>query len=232
MVIEMKVAKIKKKEIKEEVSSVEEYSLAKMFKIIVILLLLFALFYFITTVVVKNRTQTETNTPTVVDSSKITLSQLLSRKEDEYYVIATKPSLYGNSYVSTDYINFYNDYINKYKQKEESLSFYYVDLDSALNKNYFGEELNIADDISKLKLNDEVLFKIKNKKIEKTYVGKDKILDKLSRLSEKSFIALKLIFENPFKNSFNTLSVSIESLIVFSALIIFSNDEVNNTMFF
>ena len=182
MVIEMKVAKIKKKELKEAVNNVEEYSLAKMGKIIGILLVLFVAFYFITVVVVKNRGQEETNNPVVVDSSKITLSQLLNRKEDEYYVIATKSSLYGNSYVSTDYADFYNTYINKYKQKEEALPFYYVDLDSALNKNYFGEELNITDDISKLKLNDEVLFKVKNKKIEKTYVGKDKILDKLSRL--------------------------------------------------
>ena len=182
MVIEMKVAKIKKKEIKEEVNSVTEYSLAKMGKIIGILLVLFGLFYFITIVIVKNRGEEETNTPVVVDSSKITLSQLLNREEDEYYVIAVKASLYENSYLSTDYISFYNSYINEYKQKEDSLPFYYIDLDSALNKSYFGTELNITDDISKLKLNDEVLFRIKNNKIEKTYVGKDKILDKLSRL--------------------------------------------------
>ena len=50
------------------------------------------------------------------------------------------------------YIEFYNNYINAYKQETDSLQFYYVDLDSALNKKYFSDELNITDDFSKLKL--------------------------------------------------------------------------------
>ena len=103
--------------------------------------------YFITNIIVKNRTESELATPVVVDSSKITLNQLLNRTEEEYYVIATKSSLYENSYLTTDYINFYNEYINSYKQKEESLPFYYIDLDNALNKGYLGEELNIIYDI-------------------------------------------------------------------------------------
>jgi hypothetical protein len=101
----------------------------------------------------------------------------LNRKETEYYVIATKPSLYESNYISL-----YNNYINKYKQKEDSYSFYYVDLDNALNKNYMSGDLSITSDISKLQLNDEVLFKIKDGIIEKYYVGKDKILDKLSKM--------------------------------------------------
>jgi len=55
MVIEMKVEKIKKEEVKEEVNSAEEYSLAKMGKIIVVLLVLFALFYFITSIIIKKQ---------------------------------------------------------------------------------------------------------------------------------------------------------------------------------
>ena len=182
MVIEMKVAKIKKKESKEVVSVEEQYSLKGMLKIIIILLVIFGIFYFITTLLIKDKNNNENNSVAVIDTSKITLSQLLNRKEDEYYVIAVKSSLYESSYLDTDYISFYNEYINSYKQKEEALSFYYIDLDDALNKKYFGTELNITEDISSLMLNDEVLFKINNGKIEKTYVGKDKILDKLSRL--------------------------------------------------
>ena len=33
-----------------------------------------------------------------------------------------------------------------------------------------------------MKLNDDVLFRIKDGKISKTYIGKDKIIDKLSTL--------------------------------------------------
>lgn len=183
MVIHMKVAKIRKKtEEKEKNNISESYSIKSMIKILFILLLIFGAFYLITTFLVKDRAPDSDNNVSVIDSTKITLSQLLNRNEDEYYVIATKASLYESSYVETNYIEFYNNYINKYKQKENSLAFYYVDLDSALNKNYFGNELNITEEISELKVNDEVLFKINNGKIEKTYIGKEDILDKLSRI--------------------------------------------------
>lgn len=182
MVIEMKVARIKKKESKEAVSVEEGYTLKGMLKIVIILLVIFGIFYFITTLLVKVNKNDDNNSVEVIDSTKITLNQLLNRLEEEYYVIATKSSLYESSYLNTDYTSIYKEYINTYKQKDDSLSFYYVDLDNALNKSYFGNELNITDNISELKLNDEVLFKINNGKIEKTYIGKDKILDKLSRL--------------------------------------------------
>ena len=180
--MEMKVAKIRKKEKENKVETTESYSVKKMLKILFVLLLVFGVFYIITLILVKQDSSDNDNTPAVIDSTKITMSQLLNRKEDEYYVIATKASLYESSYVETNYIEFYNNYINEYKQAEESLAFYYIDLDSALNKQYFGEELNITSEISKLQINDEVLFKISDGKIEKTYVGRDKIIDKLSRL--------------------------------------------------
>ena len=76
----------------------------------------------------------------------------------------------------------YNLYINQYLQKDEFLPFFYIDLDNALNKKHYSEDSNITNDLLELKLNDEVLFKIKDGKIEKTYEGKDKIIEKLSKL--------------------------------------------------
>ena len=178
----MKVAKIKKSSVKEQPVLEETYSIKSMIKILIILLLIFAVFYFVTTFLVKDRKIEGDNSTAVIDTSKITLSQLLSQKDKEYYVIATKKSLYDSSYIETNYIGLYDEYINKYSQEEESLKFYYVDLDDALNKKYLSTELDITNEVSELKLNDEVLFKIKNNKIEKTYVGKEKIIDKLSRL--------------------------------------------------
>ena len=144
----MKVAKIRKKaEIKKETMG-ETYSVNNMVKILVILLLIFGIFYGITILLVKNNKQEDNNPVSVIDSTKITLSQLLNRSEDEYYVIATKASLYESAYVETNYIEFYNNYINQYKQEEESLKFYYVDLDSALNKKYYTDELTITNELS------------------------------------------------------------------------------------
>lgn len=178
----MKVAKIKKNSKKEQSIQKETYSIKSMIKILIILLLIFGVFYFITTLFIKNNNTSEDNSKVVIDNSKITLSQILSQKENEYYVIATKKSLYESSYTQTNYVVLYNEYINKYNQGEESLKFYFVDLDDALNKKYLSDNLNIVNKVSEIEINDEVLFKIKDNKIEKSYVGKDKILDKLSRL--------------------------------------------------
>lgn len=178
----MKVAKIKKNTKKEFPMQEDTYSIKNLIKILIILMLIFGTFYFITSFLIKDKSIKEDNSTAVIDSSKITLSQLLSQKDKEYYVIATKKSLDNSSYVQTNYIELYNEYINKYTQNEDSLNFYYVDLDDALNKKYLSDKLNIVNEISKLEINNEILFKIKNNKIEKTYVGRDKIIDKLSRL--------------------------------------------------
>lgn len=180
--MKVKVARLRKKEnIKKEIQE-ETYTLKHLMKILLCIILIFVGFYCITNLIIHNKEVEKSDGVSVVDSSKITLNQLLNRSEKEYFVIATMASLHNASYIDVNYINLYNEYINKYKQKEETYTFYYIDLDNALNKKYIGEDLNITDDLSKLKLNDEVLFKVKNGSIEKTYVGKDKILDKLSRL--------------------------------------------------
>ena len=178
----MKTARIRKKEKKETKVIEQEYSIKSLVKIILTVSIIFCSFYLITKLFVKPSSNNE-DTPSVIDNTKITMNQLLNRKSDEYYVLATKESLYNKSaYHNTNYIEIYNSYINKYIEKENSLEFYYIDLDNALNKTYYGEKTNITEDISKMVLNDEVLFKITKGKIEKTYIGKDKIIDKLSRL--------------------------------------------------
>lgn len=182
----MKVAKLKKVEEKKQNQVIEEqYSLKKMIIIILVICIVFAIFYFITTLVVKNNKNEETNNEIVeIDSNKITLGQILDRNEEEYYVLATKESLHLSLDENIDYKNLYDNYISNYKQTENALTVYRVDLDDALNKNYFGEELNITEDLSKIKLNDEVLFKIKNNKIDKYYVGNSKILKTLIGLTK------------------------------------------------
>lgn len=177
----MKVAKIKNNNKKQVEIENEQYSLKNMLIIIITLLVIFGIFYFITTLIVKEPNNEE-NAPVVLDSSKITINQLLNRNNDEYYVIATKESLYESSYMQTNYVELYNNYINSYKQKENSLEFYYIDLDDALNKNYLSDKVNISNNLSELKLNDEVLFKIKGNKIEESYIGKEEIIGKLSSL--------------------------------------------------
>ena len=182
MVNFMKKAKLIKNNKKQEVKiEKDSYSLKNFLFIIILLVIILGIFYFITTLVVKPIDNKNVNSGiTVVDSSKITLNNLLNRKENEYYVLATKET--NNSQV--DYKNLYNNYINQYKTKENALTIYNVDLDDALNKNYISNELNITNNLSELKVNDDVLFKIKNNKIKEYFVGSSDILKELSALKE------------------------------------------------
>lgn len=178
----MKKAKLIKMNIKEEKQIEKDtYSLKNLLSITIIIVVILVVFYFITTLVVDPVEENNiNNTITEIDSTKITLNNLLNRKESEYYVLATKES--NNSQVN--YIMLYNNYINEYTKGDKALTFYSVNLNDALNKNYIGEKLNISNEISEIKLNDEVLFEIKDGKIEKYFVGSKDILQVLSNLKE------------------------------------------------
>ena len=176
----MKVAKIKKQKNKKIEVKEESYSVQTMLKLILVILIAFIAFYLITYFVVKEKKgETVVNEVTEIDTSTITFNGLLNRKETEYYVLAYDSNIDNDK---TDYITLYKNYINKYKSKEDSLSFYMIDIRDAFNKSYIDETLNISDNLDELKVNDEVLFKIKEGKIEKTYIGNENIIDKLSRL--------------------------------------------------
>lgn len=181
----MKKARIAKENKKSKKEAYEEnYSIKKLIIIILILVLVFAVFYFITTLVVKSNKKSidSDNNITEIDNSKITLDHLLDRSEVEYYVLATKESLYNSFTSQTNYIEIYNKYISDYTSKEGSLKFYIVNLDDALNKNYIGEETVVAETLEELKLNDDALFKISNGKIERYFIGSEEIINALSEL--------------------------------------------------
>ena len=182
----MKVAKIKEKKKEEKKVVNEEYSLKQMLKIIIILLIVFGIFYVVTSFVVKNKKNEkteETKNIVEIDKSKILLSDLLNKSEEEYYVLATMQSKYDiGEYSKIDYNSIYDNYIKGYSLNENALKFYYVDLDDALNKEFISDEVNIEKDLSNLKLNNEVLFKISNKNIVEYYIGNEKIIEALSNL--------------------------------------------------
>ena len=85
----MKTARIRKKEKKETKVIEQEYSIKSLVKIILTVSIIFCSFYLITKLFVKPSSNNE-DTPSVIDNTKITMNQLLNRKSDEYYVLATK----------------------------------------------------------------------------------------------------------------------------------------------
>lgn len=177
----MKKAKLVKNNKKQEIIEKDSYSLKSFLLIILVLVIILGIFYLITTLVVKPVNPTDNdNGVTIIDETKITLNNLLNRKEKEYYVLATKQ----NNNAQANYQTLYNNYITEYKKQEGALTFYNVNLDDALNKGYISDKLNISNDLSELKVNDDILFKIKDNKIEEYFAGSKNILKQLSTLKE------------------------------------------------
>ena len=177
----MKKAKLIKTNKKEKkIIENDSYSLKNFLYIILILVIVFGIFYFITTMVIEPVTEenNKMNAVTEIDSTKITLNNLLNRKESEYYVLATKKRDNDN----VNYLQLYNNYIQNYTTKENSLTFYNVDLSDALNKNYIDEKLNISNELRELRLNDDILFKIKDNRIAEYFSGSKDIIEALSKL--------------------------------------------------
>ena len=177
----MKTARIKKTNKEKEKLTQEEYSIKKLLILIISITVIFFLFYFITTLLVKP-TLEKNDSVEQTDSSEISLNHLFDNKETEYYVIAIKNNIKTSSLTNVNYAELYEKYISDYTAKEGALKFYTVELDASINKNYLGEKMNITDNLSELKLNDEVLFKISNGKIAEYYVGKTEIIKVLSNL--------------------------------------------------
>ena len=173
---------IKNNNVTKETNS---YSLKELIKIIIIMLGILGVFYLITVLIAKPVDKNNSdNSVAEIDHTKITLNNLLNRNSDEYYVLAMKKSLYNSVNIQIKYPELYNNYIKEYTSLENSLPFYTVDLDDALNKNYIGDELNISNNLNEIKLNDEVLFKVKNGEIKDYFVGNSKIIEALSNLKE------------------------------------------------
>lgn len=183
----MKKAKLIR-QVKKDNKKVEkdEYSIKKMLIIVIIVALIFVLFYGITMLVVKNKNKDSNDNSSenveTLDIQKIVMSSLLTMGDAEYYVLATKESLYNDTVAHINYSELYGRYIKDYSEQEGSLKFYKVDLDDAMNKSYLSEDINISNDLSELRLNDEALFKINNGTIERHFVGRAEIIDELSSL--------------------------------------------------
>ena len=187
----MKRAKIRvnKNKKNNEIKVSTEYSIKNLIKIVIIITLIFALFYLITIFaskkIVKDSDSSVKSTLVEDYDNKISFAELLNRKEEEYYVLATMESKYKNiGNYSASYINLYNNYIEDYKNKENALIVYKINLDNVLNKAYISDKNNITNDLSELKVNDEALFKIKDKEIVEYYIGSKHILTGLKKINE------------------------------------------------
>lgn len=96
---------------------------------------------------------------TEIQYEEILAGETFNRSANEYYV------LFCN--LSDNFTNYYLELIGTYKNKENSLPFYMVDIEKKANTDYVTNEL---------KIENPTIIKIKDSKIVDTIKGKDNVL--------------------------------------------------------
>lgn len=155
----------------------DKYNIKQLIIFVVVILLVLGIFYGITLLVTKNKsnetnTNNETNDEAVIDYDTILVQNIFKQSSDSYYVLA---------YTEDDEnLSDYNNDIASYKNKEDALKVYYVEISSAFNKSYVADESDFTGDYPIFK--ETTLLKVENGKIVQTYEGKEQITNILSIL--------------------------------------------------
>lgn len=197
--VEVKEEKVKEVEIKEEVVSTEtpaaketskkkksnlsNNEFVKLLQLILIVTGIFLAFYLVTWLFTDNSDENkkELEKPEVsIQYDEILMSNLLKQKDLEYYVLA---------YDAEDkYYDSYNMYINTYSTQKDAKRVYTSVLSNGFNKKFYDKELKEsvidAADISKLKLKDTSLIRVRRGTIRNVYEGHEEIINFLSTLGK------------------------------------------------
>lgn len=157
----------KKKITKKNKKNENITNINSLWKIIIIVMIAFGFFYGLTYFIAENnRSYSWENkeTSSVIQYDEIIFGTMLSESPKEYYVLA-----FNHSDADKD---IYDTYIAMYREKENSLRIYTIDLDSDFNKKYIKEN----------NVNEITLFKIKKSKIVEHIKGKEKVVKKFKEL--------------------------------------------------
>ncbi len=173
----------KTKRIKKETYQSEEQIEMKRFIIILIILIIIVLaVYLFTRIFVTkdllNESENETTTPGVINYNITSIGAMLTKPEDEYYVL-----IYDTTSLDSVY---YSSLASSYSQNEKALKVYLADLNNELNKKYYDKsniKLNVTN-IEELKVGDRTLIKVKKGAITETYQTEADIAKILAKTTE------------------------------------------------
>lgn len=139
-------------------------------------------FYFITEFVLKNKKddskEPEIKIEPTIQYEQILMGSLFNQNEDDYYVLV---------YDEDDkLIDIYNQYLQTYKNSEDPVKVYKVNLSEDFNKTYINEESYLyGSDITKIKVTGTTLIRISEKEIYKAFEGYDEIISRLKFMLKK-----------------------------------------------
>lgn len=180
MVIEVKKAKLKQKQIPQEMKQQPEQLMSgkQAAIMIVVMLVTFLVFYGLTSFLVSKNKQsvnsnTSSNTNSNVNAHEIAFSNLLNQSGDKYYVIAVVPS---------DATTIYTNYL----EQIDSRNYYEINMKDKINQSYMGEKLVVSEKVKDIRISDTTLFVLEKGKIKEHYEGKENILKYLQENLPKS----------------------------------------------
>lgn len=154
----------------------DKYSIKNLLAFICIIILVLGIFYGITILVTNNKDNNQkiedNYSEATIDYEKILAQNTFKQKEDTYYVFA---------YKNTDErISEFNNNLISYKNKENSIKVYYVELDNAFNKNNIASESDFND--GKVVFKGTTLLKVENGSLVEKYQTEDEISTALNAL--------------------------------------------------
>lgn len=174
-----KIGKIKNKEnkriIEEDYS--EDFSIVKFISIIMIIMIVLGVFFVITTFVAKKPVVKENTANSVIRDEMVTIGNMLSQKESDYYVLA-----YKNERGKKTNLDIYERYIKDITTNNKEFKLYKVNLSDAMNKSYISDTNNITDNLEEFKISGEALLHVVDNKIEESFTGLTEISNELNEL--------------------------------------------------
>ena len=153
-------------------TTTEAFDISKIVKVSIIVAITFMTFYVLTLGIKKwqnSKNNVSANTKiNKIQYDEILMSKILKQDLDDYYVLVIGKD--------DDDESSYMKYINQLKETKV----YTVDLDSAFNRDFYGEESNlVVENISDLKVKESSLLHVENHAITEGFEGNNEILDKL-----------------------------------------------------
>lgn len=143
----------------------ENLTLNKVITIIVVIGAMIGLFYLLTVGILKKQSKASRVSNTSIQYTEILAGESFTQNKKEYLVF------FYNSKDESAEEN--HELISKYREKEDALTLYTVDMNEGLNKNYRSEEDNYeAKDASELKISKTTVIHIKDGKVEE-YITDD-----------------------------------------------------------
>ncbi|MCI8547557.1 MAG: hypothetical protein HFJ38_01570 [Bacilli bacterium] len=123
--------------------------------IVVIVFLIIALFYLLT-VFILNKKEFVVNENVSIQYSKIIAGESFDKKDKDYIVFYYPLSEHSD----------YTDIVSRYREKENHLPLYVVDLSEGINKSIVSDEENISvDRIQDLRIKDSAIIRFKDGKV-------------------------------------------------------------------